>query len=393
MKKALLGATALTAMVALPVTAQASDKIKLELGGYYRALFAIGDQDYDDGLRDYGIGRESEVYFSGKTTLDNGIKVGAMIQLEGETASDQIDNSYIWTSGGFGRLELGSAWGPSLLMSTGSVGTIDAHTDFATHSHYKAYNGVTVNTYGGDAGISQNPDDKITYFTPKLSGFQVGASFMPKNHGGGKDESGNALVAEDGSNGNDLIDIAINYDGSFSGTDVRAYGSYFTSETENVLGANLDGGNGYSAGAQVSFANLTIGGRYVQVNDYNISAEALSNVLATIDAPNPTLDAFLEVYGLEDVSIYKSDKTGWRAGATFSEGPFTVGAAYVVTVLEGTGYELETNIKTVNGKYDVGPGIMMFSGVEMVTQEGTIDGLGSAEADATIFIIGTKLSF
>ena len=114
MKNILYGTTALIAVSMVAGSAGAAEKIKLGLGGYWRAAIHMGDTNNDSAaaatasdFRNHGFGRESEIYFSGKTTLDNGIKFGVMVQLEGETSADQMDNSYIWSAGSFGRLEYG----------------------------------------------------------------------------------------------------------------------------------------------------------------------------------------------------------------------------------------------------------------------------------------------
>ena len=136
MKKVLLGTTALVALGVLPIAAQAADKIQLGLSGYYR-FYAVG-ASLDDGtdassptgmevgagIRDHGVGREGEIHFRGQTTLDNGIKVGVRVELEAETSLDQIDNSYIYFDGGFGRVEMGSMWGPGVIMHYGSTGHV-----------------------------------------------------------------------------------------------------------------------------------------------------------------------------------------------------------------------------------------------------------------------------
>ena len=118
MKNILYGTTALIAVSLVAGSAGAAEKIKLGLGGYWRAAIQVGDGDNDapsgsalaTDNRSHGFGRESEIYFSGKTTLDNGIKFGVMVQLEGETSGDQMDNSYIWADGSFGRIEYGETW-------------------------------------------------------------------------------------------------------------------------------------------------------------------------------------------------------------------------------------------------------------------------------------------
>lgn len=367
MKKVLLGTTALAALVALPMTAQASEKIKLGLGGYYRAVVVFGDQDdgatHGTDLRDHGLGRESEVYFSGKTTLDNGIKVGAMIQLEGETSGDQIDNSYIWTSGGFGRVEFGSTWSPSVIMSKGSVGDmLDGHGDFASNVHYDSHTGQYLTTYGGNSGLALNPDDLIAYYSPRMSGFQIGASYTPEAKVG-TDEDGSALDSEiDGTMYNEMFDIAVNYVGKFGGASVAAFGSYFTSETEaaSVGGTAGSDADGFSLGGQVSMSGFSVGGRYTEIDDH---AGA----------------------GL--------DRESWRVGVAYGTGPWSVGIAYMQQDdTRASGQDDEINLISIGAAYNVGPGVKLFGGVQDVDWED--DGNAAAnEGDATLVIIGTKLSF
>src|SRR5262245_19044081 len=114
MKKVLLGSTALVAAGLIAGHAEAADGVKLSLGGYYRGAAGLMFDDFDgaaagveDNLRDYVFKQDVEVHFSGETVLDNGLKVGATIQLEGQTSSDQIDEVYAFFSGGWGELRFG----------------------------------------------------------------------------------------------------------------------------------------------------------------------------------------------------------------------------------------------------------------------------------------------
>ena len=113
MKRLLLGTTALVAAGVIGAPAQAADPIKLSLGGYFQAYWGYANQDDGVGragenLRNHGFYREGEIYFRGETELDNGITVGVNVQLEAEACADQIDESYIYFEGAFGRLEFGA---------------------------------------------------------------------------------------------------------------------------------------------------------------------------------------------------------------------------------------------------------------------------------------------
>ena len=392
MKSILYGTTALMAVGLMAGTAVAAEKIKLGLGGYWRAAIHLGDSDNDantaatgqSAFRNHGFGQESEIYFSGKTTLDNGIKFGVMVQLEGETSGDQIDNTYIWSAGNFGRVEYGETWGVSLLMSTGSVGDmLDGHGDFASNSAHANVNGQFIDTYGGDAALLATPDQKLNYFTPRMSGFQLGVSYMPENYTG-TNATGTGLNSKlDGTIGNELVDVAANYVGKVGGADVRAFGSFFTSDSESTAigvaaGKDVDG---YSGGAQVGVSGFRIGGRYTRVND--ISGPGGAPLAST-------------AAGL--------DRTNWRIGVDYGTGPWKVGIAYMSLEQEIAGATAgtksargdETNYISIGGAYNLGPGIKMFGGLQIYDFQDSAGGAGAAvstEADNTVVVIGTKFSF
>jgi outer membrane protein OmpU len=419
MKSILYGTTALMAVGLMAGTAVAAEKIKLGLGGYWRAAIHLGDSDNDANTaatgqsdrRDHGFGQESEIYFSGKTTLDNGIKFGVMVQLEGETSGDQIDNTYIWSAGNFGRVEYGETWGVSLLMSAGSVGDmIDGHGDFASHGAHANVNGQFIDTYGGDAALLATPDQKLNYFTPRMSGFQLGVSYMPENYTG-TNATGTGLNSKlDGTIGNELVDVAANYVGKVGGADVRAFGSFFTSESEGTpfVGATAEvmsktqsvdgdalvtaavaavpaasGGqdvDGFSVGAQIGFSGFRVGGRYTRIDDI---ARPNGDPLAAAAA------------GLE--------RTNWRIGVDYGTGPWKIGIAYMQLEQEVAGATVgtksarddKTEYVSIGGSYNLGPGIKMFGGLQIYDFEDSTGGTGAnaAEADNTVAVIGTKFSF
>ncbi len=372
MKSILYGTTALMAVGLMAGTAVAAEKIKLGLGGYWRGAVHLGGDDFaaagtaNSDNRDHGFGQESEIYFSGKTTLDNGIKFGVMVQLEGETSADQMDNSYIWSESSFGRIEFGETWGPSLLMSYGTIGEkLDGHGDFGSHTTLTNPNGLNINSYGGGAGMLSTPEQKMNYFTPRMAGFQLGVGYIPENNPGGNTTGSGINNSErDGLIGSELFDIGANYIGKFGGVDVAAFGSYFTSETEPALAVGsvaAEDVDGYSVGGQVGFAGFRVGGRYVN---------------------------------LEDLNGRGNDEYQWRVGVEYGQGPWSVGAVYQLANADiaGAGRDDETEYVSVGGAYNLGPGVKLFGGVQLWDFEDS-SGANTSEGDAAVGVLGTKLSF
>src|SRR6185436_16424129 len=122
--KRLLGSTGLvTAGLAMggaliPLgTATAEEPIRLTVGGYFKSAYQVVIDDDSDGEEFGEPGNEgntdgffsdSEIHFTGSTVLDNGLEVGARVELEGETDEDQVDEAWVWFSGGFGEVRIGS---------------------------------------------------------------------------------------------------------------------------------------------------------------------------------------------------------------------------------------------------------------------------------------------
>jgi hypothetical protein len=115
MRVSLLGSTALASFALIAADAAAADGVKLEIGGRYKgAAGVVPSEDFsasagvdDDDARNYVFKQDVEVYFQGETVLDNGLTVGARVELEGQTSDDQIDAVYAYFSGGFGEVRFG----------------------------------------------------------------------------------------------------------------------------------------------------------------------------------------------------------------------------------------------------------------------------------------------
>src|ERR1700754_3496857 len=100
MKNLIIGSTAPAGIASLSGPAQASDGIKLDVGGFFQTVYQGTFDDKDKGhFGDHHntdrFEHNAEVWFKGETTLDNGLTVGAHIELEGENAADQIDKSFV----------------------------------------------------------------------------------------------------------------------------------------------------------------------------------------------------------------------------------------------------------------------------------------------------------
>ena len=283
MKKSLFATTAIVAAAAAasmaPQQAAAQDDggINLGVGGYYEFYYTASDQDELPGQSDYRADRvrsEGEIEFSGDTTLDNGIQVGINVQLEAYTTGDQIDEHYAFVEGSFGRVQIGAENSAPYLMGyiAPSVGINANSPDYLP---FNSATGIFPSTViGVPLGGGSSDANKLTYFTPRISGFQLGASYAPDTANTSGATQGAGLLQDDdaGVDQGRSFGLGANYVNSFNGIDLAVSAGYETVEddddTAGGTGVNNDEDyDSYGAGLNVGYAGFTVGGSINQSTD------------------------------------------------------------------------------------------------------------------------------
>ena len=144
---------------------------------------AGGDRLSDgEGDRGYAFFTDSDIEIEAFTTFFDDTDAGAVITLEADAdVSDEsvnADETYLYFDNGFGQVQLGRTTGAEDDMALGAD-TIAAGTG--------GIDGDTANL--GDTQVDTSGDAaKISYFTPRIGGFQFGASYTPDT-GDSEDDS------------------------------------------------------------------------------------------------------------------------------------------------------------------------------------------------------------
>ncbi len=381
MKKALLAGSALLAMTAATSPALAADGIKLNLGGYFRSALlvnfdnhgtgSLGDKRYAD-----AITQDARIYFSGKTTLDNGITVGAKVELLAETKTgNQIYQAYGYMQGGLGELRFGGQKGSLEVMCVTPVGGTANFSAFTTN---QVINNANVDLPGsGKAPICRDVDDmigkksqKLVYISPNFGGFQLGVSWAPNgNHltaddGVGDFHSGMPKV-QDGEQRN-VIDAYAVYKHDFDGWGVTWGGggswaaSLGGSPTSNQKKASI-----YQTGLNFTFGKFAIGGAFsyldnvIQKSTYHDSYWVAGGGIAY------TLDA-------------------WTLGLQYShnQGDY-----------DKEGAQRRTNTMAVTANYAMGPGINIDGTVQYTWANGDSGDAAHGGYNALSLGLGTAFKF
>lgn len=233
MENTLLSTTILA--VASFASAASAAEWNVRVGGYYNAMVAYASSDTPTGTDFDGVDvrTDAEVFFLPSITLDNGIRIGANIQLEGNTDGDQIDEAYAFIRGSFGEAIIGSENSAGYLMHYGAPNVAIISLNSGSLTDYIPYSGSVggVNT-GNDIfratlgttyieNSDNNDASRITYFTPRFAGFQLGVSYArDPGQGNGPVNNNNQL--------HDIFDVGANYVNEFGNVDVAVSGRWGT---------------------------------------------------------------------------------------------------------------------------------------------------------------------
>lgn len=363
MKKLLLGTTALAAAGLVAGPAMADDgKISLSVGGYYQNFISFVSQDDDTTGPDrefnpVNVRHEGEIHFKGETTLDNGLTVGFQAQLEAITQGDQMDETYLYFSGSWGRLIMGSENSAPYLMAYAApyAGLGVNSPNFFLFSPLAGSGAPTSGflNFASDA-------NKITYFTPRFGGFQLGVSYTPNvDAPGGNRQTFGLNTDEDPGDYNHVIGAGVNFVESFNAVDIAIFaGAEWANLEQDTTGNAYDDWESYQGGINIGFSGFTVGG--------------------SVHYDNQGFD------------VNGDDTWFYDVGVTYGTGAWTVGVTYSHSEYEESGAEDDDrDLVELGASYALSPGVTITGALQYmhgeINDENDTEGFGG--------VIGTKLSF
>lgn len=384
MKKALLASTALVGAALLSAPAYAGtvgsgDNMAVKLSGFMWFQANVIDEELSTGNGrgyDFDI-PETEVHISASNTADNGIKYGVTIEMEVNTdASNNGDEVWAFVDGDFGHIRLGDN---DDATNTMLVGAFQAHQGICGPFGGLGCLAPVFQTGGSEpwqiartdwqVGTSSDAT-KITYFSPRFAGFQVGASLTPDSGGNG------ASFGETDNNGSfeQMIGLGANYTGKFGDVGVSASVLYETANDEDSNGADttMEDLQVLFVGAKVDFAGFTVGADYRDNGD------------STLTTAQTAAGA--------DGGYF------WSVGAGYKQGPWGVSAWYAEGEREPVSSAVTEQIKRygVGARYAVAPGWQVRADVSFLkwdNRAGTAASASHPDQDSKAFILTNMFNF
>ena len=367
MKKVLLGTSALLMAGMLSATANAAN-IKLSVGGYanWYTGYVGGNNAMEDatkkGYEHVPVVGDVEVDFTGETVLQNGVKIGAVIELTGVSADSMYskeDQSYVYVDGSFGRFVVGK-------MDTISKQFHKASKDVGLLGIQASDIGMLQPGIGaGMENVSTDirdwdDDATIAYISPKFFGFTVAASYSnldtdATHNTEGNDVSYAATVAYNNTFGKVTLDANMSY------ARFDKDGSLFITDVLDPEFGKMVGWNEYAVatGVRVGVAGFTVGGGYKFQNGKDL----------------------------------QGDTTTFDVGVAYENGPYGVSLTYINEKEKGQygAEDQKDQMLLASFAYNVTEGVDTFVSAAYVNAKG-YDELGEKQ-DAYILATGLGLTF
>jgi outer membrane protein OmpU len=399
MKKHLLGTTALVAagMFAMVDTAAAQTKvmpIQVSVGGYWAEYISYTNQD-DVGagtpvtsgkLTQFDQWSDKEIHFNGRTTLDNGLTIGFRAEVEANTdSSDQIDESFMFIEGRFGRIELGAINNVQYRMGYNAPEAQTRPWSNEGNIFNVLAQPTGSPTFDSTLGTTRsrffdNDSEKVNYYTPRFAGFQFGASYIPnssQDRNGAPDPISNAY-----SRG---WAVGANFVRTFGAFDIAASAGYMQWQGPQLTTTTqADDPNQWNVGLQLGFAGFKVGGSYGKISDGRTGA---SGTAAAASAAGT---------GANGV-----DGRAFDLGVMYTFGPAAISLNYIngenddcpITGSATCSGEDQFSMLSLAGKYTLGPGVSLEANLWTAKVEGNTTNTNADDNKGTGGIVGIVLVF
>ena len=347
-RSGLAGGTVLAAGVC-GLAAPASAQIELGLSGEMIQWvgYAWNEQSAYSGA---DVKTDFEVEVGSEVELDNGLQFGVRFAVENESGpNNQTVEAFLYIESAFGRAEIGDRDSAASLMhySAPDVGIGINDGDVAEWVHNPTSSDADSAFESTYLYLGEDKASKVTFFTPRLSGFQFGVSYIPEF-----EQMNNVQPADD--RYHDGVALGVNFVDDVGPVAVAASATYLRASPPGTV-AGVDDAQGYAFGLNLGYAGFLLGGSYAHTAG---SADAGTNPATSLDGQ------------------------GYDIGLAYVTGPWGFSVSHYHGAAEGTVVDAgddESDVFMLSVNYALGPGASLAGSAYHVDYDGdTSDNSGYA---------------
>jgi predicted porin len=336
MRRVLLAITAFAAVSAWADCALAFNRIKLDYRGYFSGIAGAAETNGTLADEDGMVSRSSTALrFKASTLLDSGIQIAfnTSLGLDGVDTllpnRGHIDEVYLEFGTFFGKFLVGRQDGVGVLMRVHTPTPL--YRVYTENTEIDALELANVYTKLDLSGFNS----KLTYMTPRIAGFQLGASYLVETTQSGAPVHATTGYDRRKSGGGQATEAGLNYSGKVGDIRLGAAVTYYA-DNHDAVGERDP--SGYDFGLEFGLDGWTLGGNYTSGSN------------------------------IDHATLYSnSTKTKiWSAGVTYGNGPWQLGGAYAHGADDPAGGNNDVNYQSyvLGFTYLFRPGITLGLGVQ-----------------------------
>ncbi|MCE3233140.1 MAG: outer membrane protein porin [Rickettsiaceae bacterium] len=415
MKKILLTTSALglfagSAFAAGPVVTVGGSADFQVGNGSQETVYKIQNSNVTPYSKELHTRTDTRLHIKADAKADNGLGYGAFIELNADVTNNDSNSNvgndngnaartYLYVESGFGRVEAGATGdagnalkvdASTFARATGGIGGdfykyVDlsddpnglanvGNRDFYLLPGLPTAAGIPGEVAPGGLGSVDSHEDratanKISYYSPRISGLQAGLSYTPdqgergtQNGFSGKNTNGVAASFVN------VFNAGINYQGEFNNLGINASLTGEMGNTkDDVVGTitRYDDLKAYAAGLSLNYAGFTVGGSYGAAPEFGQNIN------------------------------FNSELRYWTLGAAYEFGPFGTSVTYMDSKIKNqfsiaTPDSDFTNL-SLGADYQLAPGLVPYVEVSFFDTDDNV--AGTIDNNGTVVIVGTELNF
>lgn len=390
-----------SAVLSLPFllsTAFAAEPLSVKVEGVFRYDIANVHEDDDGDLRKIDARTSTEIHIKAKGILDDGLEYGATVEIETDRSPlDNGDDNLIYIQDNWGRLQFGDRDGvaesddgisitaPRGFGEGGVVADSESYRDFITNR--RSVLSPTDNAFRDLNFLatlyeSPNPGSatKITYYSPKINGWQIGLSYAPDFVDGGNtttraDEADNNDNYEN--DVNNILETAIRYETDIDEDwKIKTSFVYVHSDADKDPTSNtefIEPIRSWTAGVEINYQGFTLAGSWTDAGKTFADKDAVA-------------------------AGHFDDSQAFTVGALYKWNQYAVGVNHISSSAEGRSAAVSAKDTTYDAT-SVGVSYFPVSGVQIFTEltafelEGDNDAVTTDDNSGHVLMMGTRIAF
>jgi hypothetical protein len=371
--------------------------VGFQVGGrHQKAPYRMGDNAHvTQNQKNWAFNHDARVYVSADAMADAGFKYGAVAGLKTKAQartgkdSNDLDNTYLFVETNMGRVEAGSNYSAARAMkidagsfARGPGGISGDYTNFVNTNWYQADANSTAQEVGpfvllprllGDYnnvnGTNTEQSRKVTFYSPRMSGLQLGVSYtLDSANVGDRAALNSANATLSPRQAKNIWSGGLNYSTQYDqvAVNLSAVGEMGKGirATGETVKHNL---KGYELGGSLTYAGFTAGG------SWGTSNKKFFNTATTLNANN------------KDVKY-------WDAGLAYVQGPVGVSVNYLNSNFQNN----KAKVWSVSADYQLAPGMSPYVEVtnfELRSNASDAKGVKLPKNKGQAYLVGTQLRF